>query len=68
MVRPQCDTTLVYIYIYIYISCDTRWISQGKNMEIKSRYFKKHNRVIRKVRQTQHQNPEFRHTQGEIQK
>ncbi len=25
-----------------------------------------HNRVIHKVRQTQHQNPEFRHTQGEI--
>jgi hypothetical protein len=25
-------------------------------------------RVIRKVRQTQHQNPEFRHTRGEIQK
>jgi hypothetical protein len=27
-----------------------------------------YNRVIRKVRKTQHQNPEFRHTQGEIQK
>jgi hypothetical protein len=26
----------------------------------------KDTRVIRKVRQTQHQNPEFRHTQGEI--
>jgi hypothetical protein len=25
-------------------------------------------RVIRKVRKTQHQNPEFGHTQGEIQK
>jgi hypothetical protein len=25
-------------------------------------------RVIRKVRQKQHQNPEFRHTRGEIQK
>jgi hypothetical protein len=26
------------------------------------------NRVIRKVRKTQHQNPEFGHTQGEIKK
>jgi hypothetical protein len=26
------------------------------------------NRVIRKVRKTQHQNPKFGHTQGEIQK
>jgi hypothetical protein len=26
------------------------------------------NRVIRKVRKTQYQNPEFGHTQGEIQK
>jgi hypothetical protein len=25
-----------------------------------------HNRVIRKIRQTQHQNPEFGHRQGEI--
>ncbi len=29
---------------------------------------KLYNRVIRKVRKTQHQNPEFGHTQGEIQK
>jgi hypothetical protein len=27
-----------------------------------------YNRVIHKVRKTQHQNPEFGHTQGEIQK
>jgi hypothetical protein len=27
-----------------------------------------YNRVIRKVRKTQHQNPEFRNTQGEIKK
>jgi hypothetical protein len=27
-----------------------------------------HDRVIRKVRQTQHWNPEFRHTQGDIKK
>jgi hypothetical protein len=27
-----------------------------------------HIRVIRKVRKTQHQNPEFGHTQGEIKK
>jgi hypothetical protein len=27
-----------------------------------------HNRVIHKVRKTQHQNPEFGHTQGELQK
>jgi hypothetical protein len=33
-------------------------------------YFKasKYNRVIRKVRKTQHQNPEFGHTKSEIQK
>jgi len=29
---------------------------------------KLYNRVIPKVRKTQHQNPEFGHTQGEIQK
>jgi hypothetical protein len=29
---------------------------------------RKYNRVIRKVRKTQHQNPEFGHTQSEIQK
>jgi hypothetical protein len=28
----------------------------------------RHNRVIRKVRKTQHQNPEFGDTQGEIKK
>jgi len=28
----------------------------------------KYNRVIRKVRKTQHQNPEFGHTKSEIQK
>jgi hypothetical protein len=27
-----------------------------------------HNRVIRKARKTQHQNPEFGYTQGEIKK
>jgi hypothetical protein len=27
-----------------------------------------HNRVICKIRQTQHQNPEFGHTQGDIKK
>jgi hypothetical protein len=27
-----------------------------------------YNRLIRKVRETQHQNPEFGHTQGEIKK
>jgi hypothetical protein len=31
-------------------------------------YLTLHNRVIPKVRKTQHQNPEFSHTQDEIQK
>jgi hypothetical protein len=47
----------IYIYIYIYIC--------GIIVGPKGWVFI---RVIRKVRQTQHQNPEFRHTQGEIQK
>ncbi len=71
MARPKCDTPLVYkyIYIYIYICCDTRWISQGKNMEIKSRHFKKYNRVICKVKTNTALEPlSFVITQGEIQK
>jgi hypothetical protein len=36
--------------------------------KISAMSFLKANRVIRKVRKTQHQYPEFGHTQGEIKK